>query len=383
MATLFEYLDWRGDVPFNAVPFNEVDALLLCQLAYLDYSGLVGDSFSARVPLSAAADSFFTADDYTRRAELGLLINPQTVSLLRAAGASVRFGSVRMCAFRAVIDHEAEEQFCAVTYILEDGSRRRRLPGGVKPRVFVSFRGTDDTIVGWKEDFNLAFMSPVPAQKDAAEYAQQAASVFSRSALCFGGHSKGGNLALYAAMCAPASARKRLSDVYNFDGPGLTVRQTALPEYKAVAPVFRSFFPRFSVVGMLFEHAESFTAVQSTESGLMQHDPLSWQVRRTSFETLPELDRGSWYIDRTVNGWMNSLPQEQVRQFVDVLFSLLTAADARTNSDLAKDWLGSSAAILKAFTALPSESRDLLLDVTGRLISLGWKNLHLLHLLPE
>ena len=193
MADILEYITWRGDLDFELVPLNEVDALILCQLSYLDFGGSVGDGFSAGVTVREAADRFFAAEDSSRRSDVGALINFKTVELLKAAGKSVRFGSLLMCGYGAQTDEVEELQFAAVTFVC--GKLRR-------PRwSFVAYRGTDDTIVGWKEDFNLGYKDTVPAQRSAAAYLAGAARNL-KGALYAGGHSKGGNLALFAAACA-------------------------------------------------------------------------------------------------------------------------------------------------------------------------------------
>ena len=175
----------------------------------------------------------------------------------------------------------------ALTVLLEDGS------------AFLAFRGTDGTLVGWKEDFNLSFLDVVPAQLEAADYVQTFAAGFS-GPLRLGGHSKGGNLAVAGAALAGMKARDQIRSVWSFDGPGLNAYLLARPGYSELLTRIRSFVPKSSVVGLLLAHEEPYTVVDSDQEGLFQHDPYSWQVQGPGFVRLEEVDPGSRLIDRTL-----------------------------------------------------------------------------------
>ena len=199
--------------------------------------------------------------------------------MLQKAGKSQRFKNVEIAAFVAKYDHENEEQFSAVTFVLNQGGLLE------KQQVFVAFRGTDDTIVGWKEDFNLAFLDKVPAQEDASAYLTRAALSFKKAELFIGGHSKGGNLALYAAAHLEEKAKKNLFAVYNFDGPGFSQETLDSDEFFSIKTKVHSVYPQFSIVGMLFHHYDSYKIVQSDEKLVMQHNPFSWFTLATEFKS--------------------------------------------------------------------------------------------------
>ena len=362
MADILEYITWRGDLDFELVPLNEVDALILCQLSYLDFGGIVGDGFSAGVTVREAADRFFAAEDSSRRSDVGALINFKTVELLKAAGKSVRFGSLLMCGYVAQTDEVEELQFAAVTFVC--GKLRR-------PRwSFVAYRGTDDTIVGWKEDFNLGYKDTVPAQRSAAAYLAGAARNL-KGALYAGGHSKGGNLALFAAACAEKGVQRRLLSVFNNDGPGFSDSFFAGAGYRAVEDRVQTFVPRLSVVGMLFSHPEHFTTVVSGEKNmLMQHDPFSWFVRANGFEECSGLGERSRFVGKTVNEWFSDLSKEEKELFIETVFGVLKDTEAKTNSELAANWSNSAVKMVKSASQLNPKTREAVTKTVQLLIKI-------------
>ncbi len=361
-ADICDYIDWRGDLTFACAPLNEVDALIFCQLSYLNFSGIVPHSLDTLCTLSELSARYFASGDFAARSDLGMLIDPKSNELLQKAAGSERFKHVAVTGFVSEYNQEKEEQFSAVTFVLPAAS------AASAKQVFVAFRGTDDTIVGWKEDFNLAFMERVPAQVDALSYLENAAVHFSDAALFAGGHSKGGNLALYASAHLNESARQRLLQVYNFDGPGFLQESLDSAAFCSIKPKICSVFPQFSVVGMLFQHYEPCSVVLSDELLLMQHNPFSWFVRGTHFETKSAFDAGSALFFRSFNAWFGSIKPEQREQFVETLFGLLDATDALTNTELSRDITKNTGKILKAFASLDKEIRDEAVKLAGDFI---------------
>lgn len=358
-SDICDYLDWRGDLSFDASPLNEIDALIFCQLSYINFSGLAPSDFNSSIKLSDLAHLFFASSDFKSRSNLGMMIDPKTNVLLKKAGESVRFKDVLVTGFVSKYNSEKEEQFSAVTFLLSESSLLS------KQRVFVAFRGTDDTLIGWKEDFNLAFMTKVPAQEDAFAYLNEAAKNFKKSELIVGGHSKGGNLAVYASAYLAEKEKKQVSLIYNFDGPGFSRSDLDSDDFFSIKTKVRSVFPQFSIIGMLFHHFDSYKIVLSDEKLVMQHNPFSWFVKGTSFESKSELDSGSEIFFTSFNKWFESLMEGQRQQFVETLFSVLMSTKAKTNSELSKDWLKNAGKIIKAFAELDSEIRDEAVHIAG------------------
>lgn len=370
MANIIDYIEWRGDLSFSAVPFNDIDALILCQISYLDFSGIVSERFKDCVTLNDAAALFRSAKDFSRRRKVGAMINSQTVDLLFAAASSNRFGSIKACGYAERFDLQKEEQFSATTFLTGD------------KYAFVAFRGTDDTIIGWKEDFNMGVLKTVPAQTDALSYLTEAMKSI-RGRFRVGGHSKGGNLSIYAAANIDRKFKKRISCVYNNDGPGFREEIVASLEFRELAPKIRSFYPQLSIVGMLFSHAASYAVVESEQAGIRQHDPFSWHLTKDGFVSLPGFDAASEWFHDTFNAWFRELSDAERSRFVTTLFKVLEATDAKTNSELEKNWWQNSAKIVGAFAKLDGPSRDNIIKTVQLLFQIGHRHLAPARFLPS
>ena len=342
MANILDYLDWRGDLQISERGFNEVDNLLLAELCYLDFGGIVPPGFDAPVPLQEAMRRY---DVLREHESMGVLVPDQIPELGRRMAASARFSGLLLCGYENKIDDETQTQFSALTLLLPDGT------------AYVAFRGTDDTIVGWKEDFNLAFLPVVPAQRMAVQYLQAAAEVFSERPLRVGGHSKGGNLAVYAGAFCSEAAQQRIELVYNFDGPGFDRKILDQAGYEAICPRVRTFVPQSSVVGMLLGHEEQYTVVHSQETGLTQHNIYTWDVERESLSYLDTVTHGSRFIDRTLKDWLAGMSVEQRAVLVDTVYEVMQQTGARTVPELKANWFGSTRAMIRAAGALNEDDR--------------------------
>ena len=276
MGDILDYISWRGDLSWARSPFCPVDALALSALAYIHFEGVVPEGLDSPVPLRQAAERYLALPPGRR----GRFRCERDLALLRALGAAPRFAGAELCCRAGRFAPEEETQFAALAVLLGDGS------------AYLAFRGTDATLVGWKEDFNMSFMDLVPAQILAAEYAGGFAGGFP-GPLRLGGHSKGGNLAVVGAALCPVKVRDRVEVVYSFDGPGFNPYLLARPGYQELRTRIRSFVPRSSVVGLLLTHEEPHTVVQSSQQGLFQHDLYSWQILGPDFLRLEEVDAGS------------------------------------------------------------------------------------------
>lgn len=349
MASILDYIDWRGDLSFSVSPFNEVDAIILAQVSYLNLSGIVESSFKESKTFRQVAVEFANSEDYQKRADNGPLINQSTVELLQKLGECERFSQTKVCGYSNSVDLSNEKQFAAMSIILNDGT------------YFVAFRGTDQTIVGWKEDFNMAFLTPVPAQLEAVKYLENAEKDL-KGKIRIGGHSKGGNLALFSSAFCNKKTQSKIIDVFNFDSPGFTEKTLQDKCFNSVIDKFHSFIPKSSIVGMLFDHEEGFTIVDSNEIGLMQHDPFSWFVLGSSFVTVDELSQDSIFIDKTVKNWLHQMDDKKREMFVDTLFGVLESSDSLTLSDLSKNWTKKTASIIKYLSKIDPETRNAVLQ---------------------
>lgn len=348
MANILDYLDWRGDIPVGIDGFNEVDGLILAELSFIDFSGL-GTSPEAReaIPLRAAAESYF-AKQGGEDADMGVLVPHMIPELFRRASAYERFRDLRVSGYEEITDEAREEQFAAVTFEIGDGS------------VFCAFRGTDDTLTGWKEDLNLGFLEAIPSQTQALSYVKRVARRYSDARLRVGGHSKGGNLAIYSAVYAPEDVQTRIERVYNFDGPGFRESLRNIEGHRRIASRILTVMPQSSVVGMILEHESDAVVAHSTAVGLGQHDGFSWEVRGRSFVHLDDFSREGKRAEETLESWTEALSIPQRRAFADAFYEVLTSTGARTLSDLNEDALKNAASMLKTYHDLDDETRHAL-----------------------
>ena len=319
MANLVDYLDWRGDLSFRTDPFNEVDNYICSQLGTPDFSLIIPEN--AREITLKDAVRIYSSLWGERGDKLGLLASPMVLPLLRKCADTVRYGDVRLSHFVNIVDEDNTEQFSAVCVHLCDGS------------CYIAFRGTDDSISGWKEDFLLSVLDQLPAQRDALDYLVQLSSEV-EGELILGGHSKGGNLAVYAAVHAPAYIQNRISAVYNNDGPGFRESITNKPGYERMDGRIFSILPQHSVVGVLLEQSGHPTIVKSTTAGPESHDGFNWEVLGTQFVRCADFSRSGKALHEAMDRAIAGKDQQERREFVDAFFDLLTSTGAKTLTEL-------------------------------------------------
>lgn len=358
MASVFDYLEWRGDLDFASSPFNETDSLILSVLSYIPFDSMLERVRPNKAPtLKEAANLFFSFD----LSKLPVRSVKDT-ELLKAASETKRFSGIRLFNYVHLADEGEEKQFAAITFLLDNKS------------FFCSYRGTDLTLVGWKEDFNMCFSSPVPSQLEAVRYLEGTARAV-RGRILLGGHSKGGNLAVYAgSFCAP-SIQKRIQRIYCNDGPGFAPAVIASKGYRAVRQQVNSFIPESSIIGLLLESEGESTIVKSTQLGPLQHDPFSWEVLGTRFVTVEELSRESRFIDRTVKQWMNQLDPNERERFINAFYQVLTATKAKDLVELTSDWLKNTGTIMHAVATMEESERKLVFEALGLLAKDTGKNI--------
>ena len=328
----------------------------------MDFGGIVpGPGEGRAVPLWKAAEAYFAKTE-GRPIDMGVLVPNQIPELLRRTAASPRFRDMKLNGFVDHLDTAKAEQFAALAAECGDGT------------VYLSFRGTDDTLAGWKEDFYLSCMREVPAQKMAVAYTEAMAHQYPRIKLRLGGHSKGGNLAVWAGVFCPTAVQRRIAAVWSNDGPGFHDDILSLPRHIRLAERIHTIVPKSSVVGMLLEHEEDYTVVDSSQQGLMQHDGFSWQVLGTQFVHLDDVSREGKLVDEALSAWADSLNTQQREALADALYSVFTASGAKTLSELTEEKLKSAAAMLKTYKNLDRETRRMVTEAFMLFFKLGTKN---------
>ncbi len=355
MPNAVDYLGWRGDLSFAAEPFGEVDALILSELSYMDLAGIVPEDPDEDISLSDAAERYFDlhGDETDGRKSV-----VRAAGLFREVKGTARFGSVRMFAYRSILSGEADVQMAAVSFRVEEGL------------MFTAFRGTDNTITGWKEDFMMSYLPVTEGQKLAARYLGQ---VYTgrRGKILVGGHSKGGNLAVYASAFCRKRIRQRIRTVYSFDGPGFRPEVLSTPEYAETAPKIVSILPEDSVVGMLLGTTGQARIVKTSEQGLAAHSMMTWQIYGKSFVEAEKRSGSSDYIDRTIDRWADSLSDEERERFVSTVFEFLENSGVQTVGQIREGGMSSVREIFRQARKLPREELTGLLSAAARLLRSG------------
>lgn len=362
MTNIFDYITWRGDLTFSQSPLNEVDNLIFSRLSYFPMDDLVSASFYDAKPLSQVIDRFFSDE---RRVEAAQIVQKEDLAFAKAVASSRRFGSLRIGGYVNTIDYEAEKQFSALTIMLGNNE------------CFISYRGTDSTLIGWKEDFNMSFMPVVPAQREAVRYFENAANKLS-AGFYLGGHSKGGNLAVYASVFSDDAVKNRIIGVFNNDGPGFNKSLLENERYLQLRDRIRTYVPESSVIGMLLEHEENYIVVKSSQYGIMQHDLYSWVVIGTSFVHLDSVDAGSSFINKTLKEWIGRLSLEERERFSNALFDILESSDVKTVQEMDASWLKTMYSVIETYSKSDRSTKRLITEALASLIQIGGRNIRLL-----
>jgi hypothetical protein len=369
MANLFDYLLWRGDLKFAQSPLNLVDTVILCQLAYLPMDGIVpgpGEKEGVSVSLAMNIFSEKLKNDPDFKSHLMYKEDPEFISALESSN---RFGDCHLFGYVNNIDPDREVQFSAVCVNTGDGSS------------FITFRGTDLTLVGWKEDFNMSFKEVIPAQLEALEYLEKMASMI-KGPFCTAGHSKGGNLAIYSSAFCDKKIQNRITEIYSYDAPGFHENVIKSESFNSVKDRIRSFIPQSSVVGMLLERGYDYSVIKSSQIGLLQHILYSWEVTHNDMVYVDKVDTGSRFVDKTLKEWVKNLDNEDREQFFDSLYSILTASDAKSFHKLEKTWFKAAGRMIKSLGNIDEPTKAVIRKTLSELLNAARRNIDTL-LKPE
>lgn len=351
--TIIDYIKSYGDHDFYRMAFNAVDALILATLAYADLE---------YAPFGKISNFNCTVRELVELVKIEHLERlmrhrRRRTELLKLAADSRRFGDLLMHDYRHIIDTDKEEQFAAITFTLNTDR------GYVD---FIAYQGTDDTLIGWKEDFNMSFQRHVPAQRDALKYLHHIANQ-SSNYLMLGGHSKGGNLATYAGLKAGKELKPRILAVYDFDGPGFLSGTFTAMERRGVVDKIHKVIPEGSVVGRLMtSQTKDVTVVRSDGIGLRQHDSLTWQIDGDYFAT-GQLTKLSDKTRVGVQQIMSSLTTDQRRQVVNEIYRILSGTGEETMPGLKKYLAKNMPTILRQVRITDPTVRQTTLDILGML----------------
>ena len=355
MGNIMDYISWRGDLSFEQSQFNEVDNLILACFSYVNLDGISAVTKHKGIGLKKLTKEFMKLHTMKELEADKSFIRLAPFMMMEMAK-SVRFGKCVVRNYVNDIVTEAEQQFAAMEIVLEDGTS------------YVSFRGTDDTIIGWKEDFNLS-TGVVPAQKRAIEYLQKI-SEHTDGMLRVGGHSKGGNLAIYGSvMCK--SAHEKILEIYSNDGPGFSREFQELPEMKEMMPKIIRIIPEYSIIGTLLEHEKEPVIVASSSKGLLQHDGFSWEVQGPALVRRDSLNKTALRFIEILHKWIDGMDTEQKRLLIEDLFATLQASGYENLSEVQSGGLKSLAAMVKRVEKFAPESRGMMQELLTAICG-GW-----------
>lgn len=317
MSTIFDYLDYVAYDSIYDRPFKELDVLALTELTYLPFDRIVpqGDTTNIEVRLSDAVELVDRTTDF--------IVTDQHLQLVDVLATSKRFKNVKLLNYVDEYDPDVQKQFAAMTY---------RLTMDV---YLVVFRGTDDTLIGWEEDFHMTYMDHVPSQRRAASYLQHVMKEFPEGRFMVAGHSKGGNLAAYACSYLPDHLIERVDAIYCYDAPGLNKAIIETEGYQRIAHLVHRFVPQGSIVGMMLEVPEPATIVKSRAfGGFAQHDAFTWMVEKDGFGTLDQTSPDSQQTDETLKQWVRETSADERKKFFDTFFGIFLDAGITSINDL-------------------------------------------------
>ena len=312
MANTYDFIKEYGRESFKEKPFGDADNLVMCQISYLPFERVVSSSFDDEPKgFSEVCNDIYNYMGRRFKA-LGLLITKDASVNLQEMSRQRRFAEMKVVACREVFEIEPALQFGAATFILPDGT------------LVIPFRGTDDTLIGWKEDLDILAKKGIPSHQLAVDYLEEAAKKFDGDIIVCG-HSKGGNVALYAALNCSKEVRSRIKLLYNNDGPGFCDYSLFDTEgYRELFPKYRHFIPHSSLVGVLLSHDDDYEVVRSDKLlGVNQHDLKTWQIAGDELDFKPELSAMGKITDLVIGNLVLRLSEEQTAALEKVVDSVI------------------------------------------------------------
>lgn len=360
MGIIFDYLDQVAYDSIYDTPFNELDLLMLTEITYLPFDQIVSDQMSP----DCTCRLFEAAEKVPQ--DLSMLVTKNRLKLLEKTASSTRFKNIKLMGYVNDIDPDVQKQFAAMIF-------------KIKPDSYVlTFRGTDDSIIGWKEDFHMTYMDQVPAQKTAVNYLRKAMDALPGQFILTG-HSKGGNLASYAASQIEPEYQERIQSIYSYDAPGLNHSVITSQGYQTISDKIKRYIPQGSIVGMMLETPKQAQIVKSTAiGGLAQHDTFSWQISDQTFVLLDNLNPDSLQVDKTLQNWVDSVSDEELKDFFDLFFGLILDAGISSINDLTKlENFNKILAVFENANALTDQEREMLSRLAKLLVDMryqSWKD---------
>jgi len=359
LSHIVSYIKRQKENTFKEEPFNEVDALVLSQFVYLKWDGIVPTISEKKeaVYLSDLAENLDFAHVFSDER-----YRKDNVELFEAMVESKRYGRMRMNYFSDIVSVLAETQFSAITVFLENG-----------PTVII-YRGTDETMVGWKEDFNMSFKEPVTGQSLSALYLQQVSELIEGDFIV-SGHSKGGNFAVYASMNVEEKIQQRIEKVYSFDNPGFRPEILESVDFNRIKDRIHKFLPHSSIFGVLLQSKEDFQVVECFSIGVLQHNPYNWQVSGNEFKKVDKLDRTSVFLNETYNEWLYGLSDEELHAYSEIWYQIMQEANITTMLEFTKEPGKTLTSLIDAIRETDDKTKEMAKELARGLVEVAKENI--------
>ena len=364
LSTILDYVETERR-PFDKFPMNPIDALVFAEATYFQWEYLLHNIWTREWPYQVSDSMLFS--DMPAASEMPLFgqyaadtaNNLKMIDFLRR---SPRFKDVSVSHLCAHTDNKEQIQFAAMCF---------HIPGDI---CFVGYRGTDGTLIGWKEDFQLSYQYPVPAQEEAARYLNYLARELPPKVLLqIGGHSKGGNLSIYAATSCADSVKSRITNVYSFDGPGFSFKLHETEEYKKISEHVNHLVPSSSFVGMLLESAPGTRFINNKALWLMQHSPFTWEIDVNDFSYASGWDKNAENRIGAVRTWLSDQSFEERESFTEMLYHIATSSGASNIFRPDSSWAVKMSHIIDATKAVDAKSRARIIETLRLLVLLSFK----------
>ncbi len=344
MKNFLDYLQ-DNNKTFKESSFNNIDSLILAYLSYFHFPNTL-------TKLKDLDISKTTKVEKNRE-------------FIKRVITSNRYKDIESCFYVEDTNDLIEKQFSAITFLLPNNT------------MYISFRGTDSTLTGWKEDFNMAFMLPVPAQKEALNYVEKITKLIPRK-FYIGGHSKGGNLAVYAGCNLSNNISTRIIKIYSHDGPGFIKEFLTTSNYQSIKDKIEKIVPSSSIIGMLLYTNENYKIIKSSARGILEHDPFSWIINGNNFIILKKLSDGTVFTNKVINDFLSSLSKKEREIFIDSLFTVLKSTNLTTLDEISKNFIVKLPNILIAIYKLDDVNKKYIIKTIKALIKSCLTNLSLL-----
>lgn len=344
MSNIVNYINRYGHLTFDELKFNELDELILGVISYVDFDGILENNKYEKVKLSDAANMLF------KKYKMKELMDNMSgvtaaIKIFDYIKNENRYKDLYLYNYAYKCD--SNKQFSAVFIDIS------------KSLTYISFEGTDDLVSGWKEDCEMTYNFPIPAQKEAIKYVNRSIPLFTNRRYILGGHSKGGNLACVAAMYINPLLKSRIKRIVSYDGPGLRPEQLNSKNYKSIESKLELVVPNTSIIGMLLNHTVDFKVVSSTKSGIAGHNVIYWETDETKF-VLSSLSEGSKRIDDLVYEWLNKYTDKELEHFVNEMFDVLARAGVDSLMEIKIKNLPILLKILEESKKLDNETRKVI-----------------------